>query len=199
MHNDASSFGRRSFLGAGALSLLAMRNEAQAQQATAPNLAEAKKLTRLLAEYIVGFDLGNVPQAVIDRSRIALIDTIGVMLAGSHEDVSHIALEMVKAEGAAPTTTIVGQSLRTSPQLAALVNGVAGHAMDYDISYISGQVMAALVPAVLPMAEFTKTSAAELMAAHIIGAEVSGRISRANFRASSIGGWHTTGMVGVFA
>src|SRR5207248_1770510 len=94
---------------------------------------------------------------------------------------------------------IVGQSVRTSPQLAALANGVAGHAMDYDISYISGQVMAALVPAVLPVAEITKASAAELMAAHIIGAEVSGRIARANFRASSIGGWHTTGMVGVFA
>src|SRR3954463_11829098 len=205
MNENESSFDRRSFLGAGALTMLAVSNQAQAQQSasqtqpSAAQAADAKKLTRLLAEYIVGFDLGNVPQAAVDRSRIALIDTVGVMLAGSHEEVSHIALEMVKAEGAAPTTTIVGQSVRTSPQLAALANGVAGHAMDYDISYISGQVMAALVPAVLPMAEFTKASAAELMAAHIIGAEVSGRISRANFRASSVGGWHTTGMVGVFA
>jgi len=198
MNNNESSLDRRSFIGAGALTMLAVANEAQAQP-PAVQAADAKKLTRVLAEYIVGFDLKNVPQAVIDRSRIALIDTIGVMLAGTHEEVSHIALEMVKAEGATPTASIVGQSIRTSPQLAALANGVAGHAMDYDISYISGQVMAALVPAVLPMAEVTKASAAELMAAHIIGAEVSGRISRANFRASSIGGWHTTGMVGVFA
>src|SRR4051794_18365404 len=114
MNENESSFDRRSFLGAGALTMLAMaNNEAQAQQAAA-QAADAKKLTRVLAEYIVGFDLDNVPQAVIDRSRIALIDTIGVMLAGSHEEVSHIALEMVKAEAAAPTTTIVGQSLRTS-------------------------------------------------------------------------------------
>jgi 2-methylcitrate dehydratase PrpD len=199
MHDNESSLDRRSILGASALTVLAMAGEALAQQPGVPNAPDARKLTRLLAEYIVGFDLKNVPEAVIDRSRIALIDTIGVMLAGSHEEVSHIALEMVKAEAAAPTTSIVGQSLRTSPQLAALANGVAGHAMDYDISYISGQVMAALVPAALPMAETTKASAAELMAAHIIGAEVSGRISRANFRASSIGGWHTTGIIGVFA
>src|SRR4051812_7109313 len=183
MDDNELEVDRRSFLGAGAMTFLAMAGEAQAQQAGAPGAADAKKLTRVLAEYIAGFDLKNVPQAVIDRSRIALIDTIGVMLAGSHEEVSHIALEMVKAEGAAPTTSIVGQSVRTSPQLAALANGVAGHAMDYDISYISGQVMAALVPAVFPMAEVTQATAAGLMAPHLIRAEGSSPVLPGQFPA----------------
>src|SRR5207302_4593335 len=84
----------------------------------------------------------------IDRARVAFIDTMGVMLAGSHEEVSHLVVEMVKLEGATPAASIVGQSLRTSPQLAALANGVAGHAMDYDFTYLSGQAVAPVIPAV---------------------------------------------------
>jgi 2-methylcitrate dehydratase PrpD len=106
---------------------------------------------------------------------------------------------MVTAEGAAPAVGIVGQSIRTSPQLAALANGVASHAMDYDLTYVSGQAMAPVVPAVLPLAEATGASGAETIAAIIIGAEVAARVARANFYASSIVGWHAVGTVGAVA
>jgi 2-methylcitrate dehydratase PrpD len=200
--NDAS-LDRRSFLGASAATLLAMSDHARAQQpaADAPkrNEAETKMLTRVLGNYIAGFDLKSVPQPVIERARVAFIDTIGVMLAGSHEEISRILCDMVRAEGAAPSATVVGQSLRTSPQLAALANGVASHAMDYDLTYISGQSMAAVVPAILPLAETTGATGAEMTAALIIGAEVAGRLVRSNFKASSVGGWHPTGVVGAVA
>ena len=41
---------------------------------------------------------GEVPPEVINRARIGFIDTMGVMLAGSREEVAHIVLDMVKAE-----------------------------------------------------------------------------------------------------
>jgi 2-methylcitrate dehydratase PrpD len=200
-HDDTPNpLDRRRFLGGSALTLLAMTNDALAQQPKAePPKEDAKKLTRLLAEYIAAFDLKSVPQPVIARARLVLIDTIGVMLAGSHEDVAHIIVEMVKAEGAAPAVGVVGQSLRTSPQLAALANGVASHAMDYDLTYISGQAMAAVVPALLPAAEAARATPDEMVAALIIGAEVAGRLTRANFKASSVGGWHPVGTVGAIA
>src|SRR5262249_734426 len=158
-----------------------------------------KKLTQRIAEFIAGFDLKTVPPEVIDRARVAFIDPTGVMLAGSHEEVAHIALEMVRAEASAPQATVVGSSLRASAQLAALANGVAAHAMDYDLTYISGQAIAALVGGVLALAEGTGGSADDMVAAYIIGAEVGARVTRSNFKASSIGGWHTAGMVGVIA
>jgi len=161
--------------------------------------ADARTISQVIADYITGFDLKAVPPAVIDRARIAFIDTIGVMLAGSHEEVAHIIVEMVKAEASAPQATVVGSSLRASAQLAALANGVAAHAMDYDLTYISGQAIAAVVPAVLPLAEMNEATAADMIAAYIIGAEIGGRVTRSNFKASSVGGWHTTGMVGVIA
>src|SRR5262245_26509399 len=198
-----NNFDRRTLLGASALTLVGMTGQALAQQAPAARTtmteADAKKISQVVADYIAGFDLKTAPPAAVERARIAFIDTIGVMLAGSHEEVAHIMVEMVKAEASAPQATVVGSALRTTPQLAALANGVASHAMDYDLSYISGQAIGAVVPAILPLAEVTGATPAEMVAAYIIGAEVGGRVTRANFKASSVGGWHTTGTVGAVA
>jgi 2-methylcitrate dehydratase PrpD len=205
MDDRDGSFDRRSFLGASALTLVGLSSDAFAQQTSVqpPRVTmsegEAKTISQAVADYIVGFDLKSVPPAVIDRARIAFIDTLGVMLAGSHEEVAHIVLEMVKAEASAPQATVVGSSLRASPQLAALANGVASHAMDYDLTYVSGQAIAAVIPAILPLAEVAGTTPAEAVAAYVIGAEVGGRLARSNFRASSVGGWHTVGTVGAVA
>ena len=153
----------------------------------------------VLAEFIAGFDLKTVPPAVIERARTGFIDTIGVMLAGSREEVAHLALDMVKLEGATPAATIVGQSLRSSPQLAALANGVAAHAMDYDFSFLTGQSVSAVIPALLPLAETTGATPSEVVAAFIVGCEVAARLGRASPRLSNDGGWHTTGVVGSVA
>src|SRR6185503_4879735 len=137
--------------------------------------------------------------AAIEHARILFTDSIGVMLAGSHEDVAHIVFDMVKAENATAAATVVGQSLRTSPQLAALANGVSGHAMDYDFTYVAAQSIAPVIPAILALAETTGATPADAIAAFIIGAEVASRLIRANPKATGDGGWHTTGMVGVIA
>jgi 2-methylcitrate dehydratase PrpD len=196
----ANGVDRRLFIGAGASALLGA-SAALAQQPKAETTAEAdgRKLAQIIADYVVGFDLKSVPPAAIDHARILFTDSIGVMLAGSHEDVAHIVYEMVKAEGAAASATIVGQSLRTSPQLAALANGVSGHAMDYDFTFVSAQSIAPVIPAILALAETTGATPSEALASFIIGAEIASRMIRANPQATGEGSWHATGMVGVIA
>jgi 2-methylcitrate dehydratase PrpD len=150
----------------------------------------------MLAEFVVGFDLKQVPADVVELARVGFIDTVGVAVAGSHEEVSHIVAEMVKAEGSGAQSTVIGTSLRVSPQLAALANGVSTHAMDYDFTFTSGQSTAPVVPALLAIAETTGATPADLLGAFIVGVEISGRIGRASPRLSNGGGWHTTGVVG---
>ena len=87
--------------------------------------------------------------------------------------------------------------MRASPQLAAFANGVANHAMDYDFTYMRAQAIAALIPAILPVAETTNATPAEIVAAFIIGAEVAARFVRVNQDGPMFVGWHTVGMVGV--
>ena len=208
MDDRMLSIDRRLLLGAGASTLMGLPALAQQAGAEAAKPGEAKpaaaagqakRLGQVIAEYVVGFDLRDAPPEVINRARVAFTDTVGVMLAGCRQDVSHILCDMVRLEGSAPAASIVGQSLRASPQLAALANGVAAHAMDYDLTYVAGQAASAVIPAVLPVAEVTGATPAETMAATIIGFEVAARVGRANFLASSVGGWHTVGVVGVIA
>ncbi|HEY7296826.1 MAG TPA: MmgE/PrpD family protein [Xanthobacteraceae bacterium] len=203
--NRPNALHRRQLLeaGAGALAAVATLDApapllAQQSGAAATNAA-GRTLSDRLADFVAGFDLKRAPPEAIDRARAAFIDTIGVMLAGSREEVSRLACDMVRAEGAAAAATVVGQSFRTSAQLAALANGVAAHAMDYDFTYLSGQSVSPVIPAILPIAETTGALPAECLAAFIVGAGVAARLIRASPRISNDGGWHTTGVVGAIA
>ena len=197
--DNGHPFDRRVFLaGTGALALMGAGDAALAQQGGGKPPSD-RRLRQMLAEFVVGFDLRQVPAQVIERARVALIDTIGVAVAGSHEEVAHIVAEMVKAEGSSPQCTVIGQSLRASPQLAALANGVANHAMDYDFTFLNGQSVAAVIPALLPVAETTKATPADVLGAFIVGCEVAARINRSGLRMGNDGGWHITGIIGVIA
>ena len=149
---------RRLFLGASAVTLLGAAGAARAQAPQAAKAGEAAagtKPTARVADFIAGFELKHAPALAIERARTAFIDTVGVMLAGSRSEPAGIVLELVRAEGAKPAVSIVGQSLRASPQLAALANGVASHALDFDFTYMQGQLVAPIIPALLPLAEST--------------------------------------------
>ena len=175
------------------------RDRAGRGEGWAPAADAGKKLSELIAGFVVDFDLKRVPELAHERTRLAFTDTLGVMLAGSQEKVAQIACEMVKQEGSAPAATVVGQSFRASPQLAALANGVAAHAMDYDFSYIMGQPMVPIIPALLPLAEQAGATPAELTAAYMVGFEVASRMARANTTQSRAGGWHAVGTIGTTA
>ena len=192
------AFGRRLFLtGSSALALMMGTRSAAAQDPGGkPAAIAGKELRQILAEFVVAFDLKQVPAEVVELARLAFIDTVGVAVAGSHEEVAHIASGMVKLEGTAPQCTIIGQSFKASPQLAALANGVSSHAMDYDFSYVSGQSAAPVIPALLAVAESTGATPAEFLGALIVGCEVVARIGRSSPRISNGGGWQAAGVVG---
>lgn len=167
----------------------------QAPLAAAPGVKPAQ----VIANFIVNFDLKNAPTVVIDRARVVFVDTVGVMLAGSQHHPTDLICDIIHAEGSVPAATIVGRPQRASAQLAALANGVSGHAMDYDLTYFAGQSIAAVIPAILPIAEISKSSPSEMLAALIVGAEVCGRMSRAAPTMSRTAGWHATGTLGTMA
>jgi 2-methylcitrate dehydratase PrpD len=172
-------------------------DETSPAPAPAPNVP-AIDSARAIAAYVTGFDAGSLPPQAVQRANLAFIDSLGVMLAGSRTEPAHIVVEMVREERAQPVTTIAGRSLKSSPQLAALANGVALHALDYDVTTTAGQPTAALVPALLAIAEGRHSTPAEVFAAYTIGFEVAMRLLRAcpDFAKT---GWHSTGTVGTIA
>jgi 2-methylcitrate dehydratase PrpD len=195
-----STIDRRLFLGAaGVLTLVgqpALAQEAKSEMKTEMKATEAKRLSDTIADFVVGFDAQALPPLAMERVRLAFIDTFAVMLAGSREDGTGIVCEMVRQEGAAPKVSVVGQSFKTSPQLAALANGVAAHIMDYDFSSLLGQPTSPIIPALLPLAESVGATPAEVTAAFIVGFEVCLKLARAAPEQTSVGGWHAVSSVG---
>jgi len=149
-----------------------------------------------VAAFVTGFNLAEAPADLIDLAEIAFVDTIGVMLAGSREPAARIVCDMVAADGAAPAALVVGRGLRTSPQNAALANGTATQALDFDLSFCSGQSAAALIPGLLPLAQTLEARPLDLIAAYIVGCEVCARVVRSFPGMSSEAGWHGAGVAG---
>jgi 2-methylcitrate dehydratase PrpD len=198
---DESLIDRRLFLGAaGTLPLMgkaAVAQDAKSEpKPVSKPSAAGKRPSDAIADFVVGFDPKSLPPLAIERARLAFIDTLAVMLAGSREHGSEIVCEMVRQEGATPKVSVIGQSLRTSPQLAALANGVAAHIMDYDMSSLLGQPTSPIIPALLPLAESTGATPAEVIAAFMVGFEVCLKLARAAPEQSSVGGWHAVSSIG---
>jgi 2-methylcitrate dehydratase PrpD len=154
--------------------------------------------TARLAEFVVKTRLDDCPAEALPLVRRAALDTIGVMLAGAGEPAARIVRRTAQAEGGIPLCTVVGTRLRTSPTWAALVNGVAGHAHDFDDTNFAlmGHPSVPLLAAALACAEADPADGAALASAYIVGFEISATIGTALNPAHYTRGWHATSSIG---
>lgn len=157
------------------------------------------ELTYELAKYVTGLRDDEIPSRARDIAVRAVLDTVGVMLAGSREDCARISAEVVRARESRPVATVAGFGFKTTPESAAFVNGVAGHALDYDDvnSGMTGHPSVPLVPAVFAVGEEIGASGREVIAAFIVGFEVETRLGHAIGRSHYEQGWHATATMGV--
>ena len=154
-----------------------------------------------LAAYAASESFEKLPEAAVRAARRAILDTLGVTIAGSVE----VTAERMRAliahrRGACDEATIVGTSLRASVEDAALANGTAAHALDYDDLHqsLSGHPSVPVLPAALALAERHRLSGAALITAFVVGVEVEAKLGRAMNPGLYETGWHATSTLGVF-
>lgn len=158
-------------------------------------------LTQKLAEFAINTREADVPAAVLDGARDALVDTLGCALAGSLDEGSEIAQRWVRETGAREQSTVLGTPLLTSPAEAAFANGLASHALDFDDSLVTlrGHPTAPMLGAGLAIGEAAGASGKAVLAAISIGLEVGGKIGPVLGAGHYMKGWHSTATVGVFS
>ncbi len=157
-------------------------------------------LARQLAHRIHALRFEDITQAALDWAASAFVDTVGVTLAGIREDAPRILLRVPGIAAASGPALILGTSRRTSVLDAALINGVASHALDYDdvAGSMGGHPSVMLVPALIPLAEMAAGSGRDLLLAYVVGFETECRIARGvNFHHYDKG-WHPTATLGIF-
>jgi 2-methylcitrate dehydratase PrpD len=105
---------------------------------------------------------------------------------------------VVRAEGSTPLCTVVGTSLRAAPTWAALANGTAGHAHDFDDTNFAlmGHPSAPLLAAALAAAEAEAADGAAVVLAYLIGFEISAALGIVLNPEHYTRGWHATSSIG---
>lgn len=154
--------------------------------------------TATLAEFIVSTDL-KLATDVTDTVERAVVDTVAAAL-GAHEDLTVAtlltALSGETDRGASSIWTTGGSS---HPRQAALLNGTAAHALDFDDvdDSLIGHPSAVLVPAALAVAEDVGAAGHQLVAGYWVGLLTMRALAAAiDIQAHYSRGWHSTGTLG---
>src|SRR5213592_834107 len=156
------------------------------------------RATSVIAEFIVKSRWEDCPVAAVDAARRAILDCVGVMLAGSAEPAARIVQQIAESEGGAPLATIVGTRRRTGAVWAALANGTAAHALDFDDTNFAmlGHPSAPVLAAGLAAGELALADGQALVHAFLLGFEVETTLAAVINPEHYDHGWHATCTLG---
>lgn len=159
-----------------------------------------KQIAEVLAEFIVGHEFDNLPRKTIEKVKHYVIDVIGCMVGASKEPQAQALLEVIKAQGGNPQSSVVASGFKTSVMNAALMNGEMGHIFDFDDDHreATTHTSVAVFPAVFALGEKLEVSGKDLIRAFILGMEVTIRVAESFLGKTFYQGFHTTGTCGVF-
>jgi 2-methylcitrate dehydratase PrpD len=160
----------------------------------------AAQVTSALAAAARNIRFEALPRDVVFLARQCLLDWFGVTLAGSREPLTEILRAEVAEQGGHPQSTLIGSGERVSVQQAALVNGAASHALDYDDVQMtmSGHPTVPVAPALLALAEARQSHGSDVIAAFVAGIEMECRVGALVMPGHYRTGWHATGTLGTF-
>ena len=156
--------------------------------------------TQRIAGFAARSDGALFPQSARAIARLSMLDWSAVMLAGLGEPVSCMVRRLVGEEGGAPAATVFGLDDQHPARAAALANGAASHALDYDDTHFAyvGHPSVAVLPAALAVAEKAGASGAELLEAFLVGVETACRVGGYLGASHYQHGFHQTATSGAF-
>ena len=166
-------------------------------------------VTSEMTRFIDETTYADLPVDVIDLAKRCILDGLAVMLAGSTEVAPSILRKVAgQIGGVKEARTVGGDSIAVPVHLAAQINGMSGHALDWDDTALSDQkdrsvLIHPTIPplsACLALAEKMEVSAQEFLMAFILGFEIEVKIAESINPEHFAGGrgFHSTGTIGVF-
>ncbi|MCH2430908.1 MAG: MmgE/PrpD family protein [Acidimicrobiales bacterium] len=134
------------------------------------------------------------------RARAGLIDTLACLVAGASDPAAISVHNTISEWGGGPATVAGTNTGRPAPW-AALANGTAANALDYDDYDVpaTSHPSAAILPALLALGEESGVSGRTLLDAYIVGIEVQMRLGEALNMSHFDKGFHSTATIGTLA
>src|SRR5215469_9859374 len=157
-------------------------------------------LTQVLALRAASWRREDIPEPARELVRQCVLDYFGVALAGAGDELVRLLIDEMNEAGGSPQASLIGHELRLPALSAALVNGAAAHALDYDDANMAmpGHPSVAILPGLLALAELRRSSGREVATAFVAGYETACRIGAAVRPGHYNLGFHSTGTIGSF-
>jgi len=132
-----------------------------------------------LARFVAATRWDDLPEPVRHHAKITLLDTLGVILAGSERPEMRQLRERLSATAGTGATVYARGFPTADPRTAALLNGTAGRAIELceGLRLVSGQAALQVLPGVLAVGEQAGSSGRDILAAFVLGYEVAGRLA----------------------
>src|SRR5215472_9265587 len=176
-------------------------NECRGSMVAAPGRrAEQVTIIEGIAERIGAIRYEGLPAEAVRWAKAAILDTVGVTLAGAREPCARIAAEVAGLGKSGDGCVVFGTGQRAAPLDAALVNGTAAHAPDFDdvSTSLGGHPSASILPAISALGEVLDCTGRDFVTAYVAGFETETRIARGVHFHHYEKGWHPTATLGVF-
>ena len=155
-------------------------------------------LAQELAQRINALSFNDLPVEAIHWAKVGILDTVGVTLAGASEEATRIVEGTTR--GSSGPSLVFGGIRRVGALEAALVNGVASHALDFDDcnNTLGGHPSAPVLPALFALADEAGASGRDFIAAYVAGFETECKLAMGVHFYHYTKGWHPTATLGVF-
>lgn len=157
-----------------------------------------------LSQFVHGLGFNDLPPDVVNRARLILLDSVGVMIAGSREPHVRTMAGALRMRGSNGRSFFFPDGHVGDAADAALLNGVCicTHVAEDGHKYARGHVSAYVVPAVLAVAEERNLDGAGFLTALVAGYEVVSRLGmacRVRHGMHPSGTWGTVGCAAAVA
>ncbi|MEM9439905.1 MAG: MmgE/PrpD family protein, partial [Pseudomonadota bacterium] len=166
-------------------------------------------VTHELVKFVVDTQYADLPKEPIEIAKRCIVDGTAVTIAGSTEPAAIILRKFAREIGGAENARTLGKDSIVVPvHLAAQINGISGHALDWDDTALSEEKDRSVLihPTIQPLSacfalvEQLDASAEDFLTAFILGFEVQVKIAEAIDAEHFTGGrgFHTSGTIGIF-
>lgn len=154
--------------------------------------------TERLARFVSELTYDKIPPEAIRGAKQAILDCVGVTIAGCDDEGSKIITQFIKGEEGKPEAGIVGTGFKCPASQAAWANGTLAHALDYDdySATFGGHPSVALLPAVLAVGDQLHLSGKDILVGYIAGFELGSALAPYCVMQSYLLGWHSTSTIG---
>ncbi len=141
---------------------------------------DASGATAALADFVSATRYEDLPTDVVAAARIAILDGVGNLLAGSSQPVAQLVAGYVRQMGGTAACSVVGQGFMTNPPQAAFANGVALHCLDFEVQgYPAAHGTSAILPPALALGETSGATGRDVITAYTVGWEIQARLRSA--------------------